>query len=90
MSLFWITITVLIAMIAAVSLVDLLRNHGGHRGWGIAGWALLIVLLPIVGSIAYWATRRTSTEEVEQQRLAEAALRQEAARGRFDSTAYRR
>lgn len=90
MSLLWITVTVLIAIIAVISLVDLIRTHDRHGTWGIVGWAVLIVVLPFIGSIIYWAVRKPSEAEVEDQRLAEASLRNDAARGRFDSTAYRR
>jgi hypothetical protein len=90
MSLFWITVLVLVAIIAAVTLFDLIRNRDQHGVWGIVGWAVLILVLPFVGSIIYWAKRKTSPEEVEAQRLAEASMRQDAARAPFDSTAYRR
>ena len=90
MGLFWITAGIIFVVIAAITLYDLIRNHDAHSTWGIIGWGVLIVVLPLVGSIIYWATRKTSAEDVEAQRLAEASVRQDAARAPVDSTAYRR
>jgi hypothetical protein len=86
----WFLVSIVVVIIAAISLFDLIRSRDRHGTWGIVGWAVLIVILPFVGSIAYWAMRDTSPQEVEDQRLGEEALRQEAERGRFDSTAFRR
>jgi uncharacterized membrane protein len=86
----WFLVSLVVVIIAVISLFDLIRYRDRHGTSGIVGWAVLIVILPFVGSIAYWAMRDTSTQEVEDQRLAEESLRQEAERGRFDSTAFRR
>ena len=91
MGLFWITASILFVIIAAITLYDLIRHHDRHSTWGIVGWAVLIVILPFVGSVIYWATRKdASPDEVEAQRLAEASMRHDAASAPFDSTAYRR
>jgi hypothetical protein len=90
MNLLWITAGILLFIIAAVTLFDLIRNHDRRGTWANVGWAVLIVILPLVGSIIYWATRTTSPEEVEAQRVAEASMRQDASRTPFDSTSLRR
>jgi uncharacterized membrane protein len=79
MSLLWITVATLLALVAIISLVDLIRHAGRHSGWGIAGWAALIVVLPVFGSLLYWARRQPSQDEVESARLAEESMRQQAA-----------
>jgi hypothetical protein len=89
MSLFWITAGILLFIIATVTLYDLIRNHDRHSTGAMLGWCLLILILPLVGSIIYWATRSTSPEEVEAQRVAEASMRHDASQAPFDSTSFR-
>jgi ABC-type phosphate transport system permease subunit len=61
--LFWYLVAPIAIIIAAVTLVDIFRRHGG--GWATAGWVLLVVILPFVGSLIYWVTRKASPQEVE-------------------------
>jgi len=44
------------------------------------------VLLPFIGALIYWAARKPTTEEVEQQYLGEAELRRSTGARPFDST----
>jgi NADH:ubiquinone oxidoreductase subunit 6 (subunit J) len=79
MGIFWAFVAFFLAVIALVTIFDLVSNRQVHSGWGLAGWIVLILVLPLIGSIIYWATRRTSAEEVEQQRLANEDVRRQAA-----------
>ena len=79
MGLFWAFVAFILVVIALVTIFDAVNHRQAHSGWGLAGWIVLILVLPMIGSIVYWATRRTTTEEVEQQRLAEEGIRQQAA-----------
>jgi hypothetical protein len=76
-----------VLVIWLVSIVDVFRRH--YSGWTLVGWLALIVLLPLVGSLIYWARRKPSGEDVERQYLDEADRRQSAERGPFDSTSMR-
>jgi hypothetical protein len=77
MPLFWLIITSIAIVVAAITLVDLFRHRRG--GWATAGWAVAVLILPLVGSIVYWATRRYSPEEAEEAYLAENDLRRGSA-----------
>jgi hypothetical protein len=44
------------------------------------------VLLPFIGAFIYWALRKPSRDEVEQQYLGEAELRRTTAARPFDNT----
>jgi hypothetical protein len=80
MALVWIIIATLLVVIAVISLVDLFRNRQGRSGGALFGWAVLIVILPLIGSIIYWSRRDVSQGEIEEGRLAQEDLRREAAR----------
>jgi hypothetical protein len=49
---FWIPVVLLWVS----ALVDIIRRRD-LSGWAIAGWLLLIFVLPIIGSLIYFATR---------------------------------
>jgi hypothetical protein len=44
------------------------------------------VILPFIGSAIYWAVRKPAPDEAEQEYLAEASRRHDAARRPFDSS----
>jgi hypothetical protein len=73
MTLLWVLLSVLFALIAVVTIVDIVRNRS--FGWATAGWIALVVILPFIGSLAYWLTRRTPQKEVEGAYLAQAEFR---------------
>jgi hypothetical protein len=73
-----------LALVWALTIADVFRRH--YAGWTAVGWIALIVVLPFIGSLIYWARRRPTEAELEQQRLAEASLRSSAAHRPFDST----
>jgi hypothetical protein len=82
MPLFWLIVTPIAIVVAVITLVDVLRRPYG--GWLKAGWVLAVVILPIVGSLIYWATRRYSPEEADEAYLAEADMRRESANRFYD------
>ena len=84
MSLLWITVFCLVALVWVLSVVDIVRQH--YSGSTTAAWIVLVLVLPIVGSIIYWLVRKPGRGEAEQQYLAEADRRRSAAARPFDST----
>ena len=86
MTLFWIIIVPLLIVVAALTIADVFRHPYG--GWAKAVWVLFIVLLPIIGSIAYWIARKPAEDELEQAYRAEAALRAEAQRLPIDRSGF--
>jgi uncharacterized membrane protein YhaH (DUF805 family) len=65
----WIGVSFIAIAIAVTSIVDVVRRR--PSGVAMVGWICLIVILPFIGSIIYWATRPTSRREVEQAYLAQ-------------------
>jgi hypothetical protein len=84
MSVLWITVFCLVALVWVLSVVDIVRRH--YSGSTMAAWIALVLVLPIVGSIIYWLVRKPRRAEAEQQYLAEADRRRSAAARPFDST----
>jgi hypothetical protein len=78
MTLLWITIGILLLIVAVITVVDIVRRHlGGAR---TSAWILIVVLLPVIGSIAYWLQRKPTTGEVEQYAAADRDVREQARR----------
>lgn len=84
MTFVWFGLAVLLLAIIMITLMDIVR--GGGSLWRAIGWSALVVFLPFFGAIAYWAMRRPSDADVEQQRLAQEDLRRTAARRPGDGT----
>jgi type VI protein secretion system component VasK len=85
-SLLWATIAVALLIVWVISIVDIVRRHLGAKQ--TAAWILIVVILPVVGSVVYWAMRRPSAEEIQQQTDAQRELRSEAERRPFDSRRF--
>ena len=71
---------VVIVLIVVLTIVDIVRSHLGAGK--TAAFILLVVILPIIGSIIYWAVRKPSADEVELSYEADAERRAQANRGR--------
>jgi phospholipase D-like protein len=84
MTVLWIIGGTALAVIWAITIVDVFRHH--YSGWTTVGWIALVVILPFVGALIYWGMRKPSPDEVEQQYLGEAELRRSAGARPFDST----
>ena len=84
MGFMWGIISVLLAFVALVTIFDIVKH-----GFGIgrtAAWVLLVVVLPLVGSLFYWVFRGPTDEEL--QRAADASF--EDAQGLARPSALRR
>jgi hypothetical protein len=78
MGLVWTLIGFVVVIIVVLTIVDIVRRHLGAKA--TSGWILLVVLLPIIGSIVYWAMRKPSQEEIDRAASADAELRAQAHR----------
>jgi hypothetical protein len=83
-SLLWIIVLVLLAIVVVANIVDIFRRHLSTGA--TVGWIALILVLPFVGSLIYLALRKPSPDEGEQVYLAEADMRRSAERRPFDSS----
>jgi hypothetical protein len=59
------------------ALLDLIRGH--HSGWTIVGWMLLILVIPIIGPMIYFAVRKPTRHEIDEKYLADRELQRAAA-----------
>ncbi|MFI9360852.1 SHOCT domain-containing protein [Kitasatospora sp. NPDC053057] len=57
-------------------ITDIFRSHD-LSGWGKAGWVVLVIILPLIGVLAYLIARGQSMgmRDVEQAQQADAAVR---------------
>ncbi len=78
----WIIFSGLILIIWVFTLVDIFRR--GYTGWTMFGYIALIIVLPFIGSVIYWAIRKPTAEEAEKAILAEADKRRTTASSPID------
>ena len=57
--------TVIVVILAILGLVDLFRNRHTMETWQGVLWAALIILIPLVGLIAYLFWRISRSEAME-------------------------
>jgi hypothetical protein len=62
-SLFVVLVATPFILLWAAAVVDVIRLH--LTGWTIVGWLLVILVLPILGPIIYFALRKPTAEDVE-------------------------
>jgi hypothetical protein len=84
MTVMWSIIGALLFIVWVLTIVDILRRH--YSGGTTVGYVALVVLLPFIGSLIYWAIRKPSADEVERAYLGEAEMRRSVASRPFDST----
>ena len=71
----WISLIVgvIVLIIAVISLVDMFRSH--LSSGRTAAWAIIIVLLPLLGAILYWSLRSPTQRELGEHMDAQAEVR---------------
>jgi Phospholipase_D-nuclease N-terminal len=67
----WVFILLPLLVIWAVGLIDIFRRDL-PRGT-TAAWVLIVVLLPVIGTITYFVMRKPTEKEIEQARQARQA-----------------
>jgi hypothetical protein len=77
-------IGVLLLIVWIITIVDIIRRH--YSAGTAVGYIALVVLLPFIGTVIYWAIRKPSQSEVDHAYLAEADRRRSAGARPFDST----
>jgi hypothetical protein len=71
-SLFIILVATPFILLWGAALLDLIR--GDHSGWGIVAWMVVILALPIIGPLIYFAARKPTQVDVDQAYLAQRDL----------------
>jgi type VI protein secretion system component VasK len=86
MSFIWWMLAVAVAIVWVISLVDIFRRRLDAAR--TAAYVLLILILPLVGSLIYWGLRKPEPGDAKRTADAERARREEARRRPFDSTGF--
>jgi hypothetical protein len=58
MDLFWWLVAVVAAVAWAVALVDMVRRRSALRRGQLAAWVLIVIILPVLGTILYFVIGR--------------------------------
>jgi hypothetical protein len=69
----WVFILVPLIVVWAIGVVDIVRRDL-PRG-ATAAWILIVVLLPVLGTLAYFLLRKPSEKEIQQAQAAAAEQR---------------
>jgi hypothetical protein len=88
MTLLQLTIGIPVLIVDILTAVDIFRRHLGAGR--TAGWLLVVLILPLVGAVLYWALRKSSPAEVQAQHDAELAVAEERRRRPVGGTGMRR
>lgn len=73
--LFVCLIVIPLACLWVAAIFDIIRSH--RSGWGVAGWLLLVCILPVIGALAYFAMRPTH-DDPEKAFMAQQDLQRQA------------
>ena len=65
----WVFILIPLLIVWGVSIADIVRRQNLDRS-AKAGWILIVVLLPVIGTIVYWVMRKPSEKEIEEAQAA--------------------
>ena len=80
----WFAVAVVVAVVWALGLVDLFRRHLDLKH--TIAWLLIVLILPILGTILYWVLRQPDAGELERTEAAQRDIRQSRHDRPFDST----
>ena len=86
MTIIWITLAIALLIVWTLSVVDIVRRHMGAQR--TAAWLLIVILLPFIGSVAWWWQRKPTDEEIQHQAEAAADMQRDAGRRGFDGRRY--
>ena len=64
MTLLWTIISIAVAIIWLLAIVDIVRHH--YPLWTTVGWIALVIVLPLLGAIIYFVTRKPDPGEAER------------------------
>jgi len=80
----WIVIATAVAVVWVLGIVDIVKRRlDGKR---TVAWLLIVLLLPILGTILYWVLREPDPGELRRAEAAQRELRHQRHDQPFDST----
>jgi hypothetical protein len=69
----WIFILVPLIVIWAIGVVDILRRDFGPGTK--AAWIIIVLVLPVIGTVLYWVLRKPTDEEIRESYAASQELK---------------
>jgi K+-transporting ATPase A subunit len=67
-TLFIILVATPFILLWGAALLDLIQGH--HSGWAVVAWMIVILVIPIIGPMIYFAFRKPTSSEIDQSYLA--------------------
>ena len=81
MTVLWATVGLVLVIIWVITVVDIVRRRTALAP--MAAWIMFVLILPVIGAAVYWATRKSTPEDVQRSFDAQRELRQNSP---FDRT----
>ena len=85
-TLLWIVIAVAVVAVWLLGVVDIFKRKLDAKH--TSAWLLIVVLLPILGTILYWMLREPDPGDLRRAEAAQRELRHERHDRPFDSTGF--
>ena len=85
-TLIWATIGIMIAIAWAIGVVDIFRRHLNAKR--TVAWLLIVLIMPILGTILYWVLREEDAGTLERTAAAQSDLRHARHDRPFDSSGF--
>lgn len=85
-SVIWITIAVAVAVAWVIGVADLFRRRLDFKH--TIAWLLIVLILPVLGTILYWILREPDAGELERREAAQREIRHGRQERPFDSTGF--
>jgi Phospholipase_D-nuclease N-terminal len=82
----WITLSVLVVIVWLIGVVDIFRRRLSVMH--TIAWLLIVLILPLLGTILYWVLRQPEPGELERTEAAERDIRRSRRDRPFDSTGF--
>jgi hypothetical protein len=70
----WVFILIPLIVIWVCGIVDIVRRDNLNRS-AKAGWILIVILLPVIGTVVYFAMRKPSDKEIGEAQAASQDLK---------------
>lgn len=81
MGFLWAVLALALLIVWALSISDIVRRRLGAKR--TAAWILIVVILPVLGSILYWFMRKPEPGDAQRKYDADRSRREEAERRVF-------
>jgi hypothetical protein len=85
-TLIWVTLAVAVAIMWGIAIVDIVRRRLGAKR--TVAWLLIVLILPILGTILYLVLREPERGDLEQVEAAQRELRHSRHDRPFDSSGF--